>query len=105
MSTDEAKRKARNLRLIRKRREDPEYRDKERLYEWKRLGIDITTINRPRPSNCEVCGTAAFLCCDHSHATGKFRGWLCRQCNSAIGLVKDNPLVLRRLAEYVDQHG
>ena len=104
MATNEEKRKARNLRLIRKRRENPAYRDKERLYEWKRLGIDITTISRPRPANCEVCGIAAFLCCDHNHNTGKFRGWLCRQYNSALGLLKDNPVVIQRLGEYVCQN-
>ena len=38
---------------------------------------------------------------DHDHNTGKIRGWLCRHCNLAIGLFKDNPDTMDRAARYV----
>lgn len=41
---------------------------------------------------------------DHCHATGKVRGILCHGCNIALGLTKDNPHVLRALANYIEHH-
>lgn len=50
---------------------------------------------------------------DHDHACcpqagrscGKcIRGLLCRSCNTALGLLSDNPAVLRQLADYVSGH-
>ena len=60
----------------------------------------------PEPDKCEVCGNkhnTRALHLDHDHATGKFRGWLCNGCNSALGHVKDDPAVLRKLADYLEQ--
>lgn len=39
---------------------------------------------------------------DHDHHTGKVRGLLCSGCNLALGAVKDSPLTLRRLADYLE---
>jgi hypothetical protein len=41
---------------------------------------------------------------DHDHETGEIRGLLCYTCNSAVGLVQDDPEVLRALADYLVQH-
>jgi hypothetical protein len=43
-------------------------------------------------------------CIDHSHATGKVRGVLCRQCNFLIGHAFDNPSILRACARYLTSH-
>jgi hypothetical protein len=50
---------------------------------------------RPEPAQCECCGQRqkARLALDHCHLTGIFRGWLCRMCNTAIGLLRDNPIL------------
>jgi hypothetical protein len=42
---------------------------------------------------------------DHSHITGKIRGWLCDNCNTAIGKLKESPEVLRRAADWVENDG
>jgi len=44
------------------------------------------------------------LCVDHCHESGAVRGLLCRQCNSALGLLKDDPVKLRKAAEYLDEN-
>lgn len=42
-------------------------------------------------------------CYDHDHETGKYRGFLCRQCNMAVGLLGDDPGTLLALAAYLIQ--
>ena len=60
-----------------------------------------------RPDVCCGCGTQATtkepLHYDHCHETDRFRGWLCRNCNVVLGLVKDRPTVLRTLALYLEE--
>jgi hypothetical protein len=57
---------------------------------------------RMEPSLCECCGAPPGrkgMALDHCHKTGIFRGWLCFNCNSAIGKLGDNlPGVLRAVA-------
>ena len=39
---------------------------------------------------CESCGsTSRRLCIDHEHGKEKPRGLLCHNCNTALGLLKD----------------
>jgi hypothetical protein len=38
---------------------------------------------------------------DHDHGTGRYRGVLCRDCNLALGLLKDSPARMEKLARYV----
>lgn len=42
---------------------------------------------------------------DHNHKTGLIRGLLCSMCNVAIGSAKDSPIVLREMANYVENNG
>ncbi len=41
---------------------------------------------------------------DHCHGTGNVRALLCHNCNSALGMARENQNILRRLANYVDYH-
>jgi len=59
------------------------YRRGRRNYEQKRFGV-----RRPDYTNCELCGKKVHgpeVSLDHDHSTGKFRGWLCRACNTKLG--------------------
>lgn len=38
---------------------------------------------------------------DHDHITEKIRGLLCGQCNTALGLVRENAGTLQRLIDYL----
>lgn len=62
---------------------------------------------RPEPKNCESCGTpfsqVTFgACIDHNHTTGLFRGWLCGNCNLALGHLKDDPERIFKLMQYLE---
>jgi len=56
------------------------------------------------PEICQVCGLRGDkkrICVDHCHSTGKVRGFLCNNCNTALGMVKDDIAILERLAGYL----
>lgn len=59
---------------------------------------------RPRPEKCELCSEVAIVRFDHCHNSGNFRGWLCDRCNRTLGQVKDDPSLLRRMADYLELH-
>jgi len=50
---------------------------------------------------CQVCSNKTDLTIDHNHVTGAIRGILCRKCNSALGLVKDDAELLLKLIGYL----
>lgn len=54
---------------------------------------------------CCICGEHhPRLCVDHDHATGRVRALLCDPCNHGVGSFRDRPDVIRKAAEYVEQH-
>ena len=59
---------------------------------------------RPEPERCEMCGEAPTkkrLNLDHCHARKEFRGWLCWDCNVALGKMGDSiGEAMRRLQAY-----
>jgi hypothetical protein len=85
--------------------DDPDYADiwreknkqKQRKFREKKAA-------RPRPDHCELCGKQSEeICFDHCHQTNSFRGWLCHQCNQALGLANDSPELLHKMAQYLEQ--
>jgi hypothetical protein len=76
-------------------------------------GVDpdgLLELARGRDGHCEICGRLAEeahagkrLAIDHSHETGAVRGLLCAACNTAIGLLQDDPEVIARAAAYLQQ--
>ena len=78
---------------------------------WYAFGVDLEAQSAWRATQddrCEVCwrelgegksGVAVVI--DHDHTTGLVRGLICKQCNAALGRVRDDPEVLRRLVKYL----
>ncbi|MFH2072374.1 MAG: endonuclease VII domain-containing protein [Actinomycetota bacterium] len=51
---------------------------------------------------CAICGNGTrMLVIDHDHMTGRVRGLLCSQCNTAIGLLQDDPTLLSSAGTYL----
>jgi hypothetical protein len=49
------------------------------------------------------CKREEPLACDHDHQTGNFRGWLCKNCNTGLGLLGDDAPGLRRMLAYLER--
>ena len=53
-------------------------------------------------STCKVCnGAPRTLVFDHCHKTNMFRGWICRNCNAAIGKLGDDYNGLNKALQYL----
>ena len=55
--------------------------------------------NRPEPQVKN-----RHLCIDHNHKTGKVRKLLCSSCNRALGLLRENLVVIEKLKQYLIEH-
>jgi len=65
----------------------------------------ILTELKDQQSECAGCGQyykeGRGLKLDHNHKTGEIRGMLCNICNLVLGLLKDNPWRLEKMARYL----
>lgn len=54
---------------------------------------------------CKICACTAegrALHVDHDHKTGRIRGLLCTNCNTALGLLKETPELFMRAVVYLE---
>jgi len=81
------------------------YQKENRRYHLKRAyGItpkQYENMSQEQMGICAICLEPTKLYIDHDHVTGEVRGLLCQKCNSAIGLLYDNPARIDRAAKYV----
>ena len=53
---------------------------------------------------CDICDRPERrMHIDHCHSTGAVRGLICGDCNHVLGRVRDDPNVLRALADYLEK--
>ncbi len=61
-------------------------------------------------NRCAICNSEnsfdkwGVLAVDHDHKTGKIRDLLCFKCNTILGSVNDNPLILQKAINYLIKH-
>ena len=73
---------------------------------------EYNALLREQGGVCALCRKAApgtnsrndKLVVDHCHTTGAVRGLLCHTCNRALGLLKDDAVLLRRAITYLAKH-
>lgn len=79
-------------------------RQLRRKLRW--LGLAQEDYESLMALGCSVCGALNSgkrrLHIDHDHGTGEFRGLLCSNCNTTLGLCADDAVRLRKLADYVE---
>lgn len=71
----------------------------------------VKELREAQNHKCAICEEEGFMMnnrvksplnVDHDHKTGKIRGMLCHNCNRALGLLKDDPNLLRKAADYLE---
>lgn len=99
-------------RRERKRANPEKYKRGERLRSVKfEYGLDekgLSALERKSQGRCEICATpfsdlprAADI--DHCHTTQKVRGMLCSNCNTGIGLLKDDVQIMESAIRYIER--
>lgn len=86
--------------------------NKERIrYERTKYNYGVTQdeyeeMHANQSGLCAICKIPSdkTLHIDHDHDTGKVRALLCGYCNTALGGFRDDPEILRRAAQYVEDH-
>jgi hypothetical protein len=80
----------------------------ERTYHLRRrYGItaeDADLMLERQGGLCAICRAAPAAHVDHDHETGAVRALLCFNCNGGLGQFKDDPVVLRAAADYIEEH-
>lgn len=89
------------------------YDAKDRLqadkYIRRKYGITIEDYDQMLLAQNGLCGACRTLstrklAIDHDHETGEVRGLLCGNCNTALGMLKDDPIKIRGLLDYMSGH-
>jgi len=100
--------------LLKQRRDkwaaDPEFRDRNRIYNRDHkyslpTGWFEETLEAQGYA-CAICGSPDWgargvPCIDHDHQTGKPRALLCHHCNIGIGMFSDSPELLLEAVAYL----
>lgn len=96
----------------------PKFLEKQRNdYYLGAYGIDLTDYNRMFAEQKGLCAACGFpesrinkktgkpkqLHVDHCHKTRRVRGLLCNNCNSALGLLQEDPARIAGLLAYAKQ--
>jgi hypothetical protein len=98
---------SRHARWYQQNKDDPAVKAKalalgRKGYRTRADRLAVAVAGGPKPDACPICGRGGRICFDHSHATKRFRGWLCNSCNLILGHAKDDPELLRNLASYLE---
>lgn len=104
---------------IKEKKKEYYQNNKNRIKEWdlkRHYGLNIKGYNKllkQQGGVCAICRNKEiskqnkkikFLSVDHDHITGKNRGLLCKNCNTAIGSLSDDVLILQKAIEYLKKH-
>ncbi|TDB73214.1 hypothetical protein E1264_41540 [Actinomadura sp. KC216] len=71
----------------------------------RRYGIndeDAEWLLKMQMGQCAVCFDFPAEHVDHDHVSGAVRGMACSSCNTGMGQLRDDPIALRRAADYVE---
>lgn len=74
---------------------------------YKSTPEEVNKILLSQNNSCAICKTSfneIKTCVDHCHKKEKIRGILCNKCNLGLGLFKDDPLLLKLAASYIESH-
>ena len=69
---------------------------------------EYESMLRLQDYRCAICGRKFtkdnVACVDHDHKTGQVRALLCKQCNTGIGMLQDNPSIIHEAEMYIRKY-
>lgn len=84
--------------------------EEQRITRIRSYGISVEQYNYLLEEQNKVCwicnknnSSKKSLNIDHDHKTGQVRGLLCGKCNTALGLLQEDPHILLRAYEYLNK--
>ena len=89
------------------KRTRPNSRETSLLINYNMTLETFTALEESQNFRCKICNLHKYdtkkrvLCVDHDHATGQIRGLLCNECNTMIGMAKENPTTLLKAIQYL----
>jgi hypothetical protein len=97
--------RTKNIKEYRRKNREAHLRDRHGISEEEYL-----EILKFQNGKCAICGktegrgvwSTKNLFIDHCHKTRRIRGLLCDSCNRGIGLLQENPDLLRAAADYLE---
>jgi hypothetical protein len=86
------------------------FKDRNRRITLRKYKLDVAGYDRlleKQHGVCAICGNGnkgKTFHVDHDHKTGVVRGLLCSSCNMALGLLKDDPNIVLRMFDYLEDN-
>lgn len=114
-----AERRRKSARLLNGRETEKDLRERRKAMDlhlrrhFKMTQEDYEALLEKQEGLCAICinpetmirnGKLVRLAVDHCHVTGKVRGLACSNCNRALGLMGDDPALLRAAADYLERN-
>ncbi len=80
-----------------------------KIGDYKPCSATVEELKVAFTGRCAVCGVSELdcsgkLCMDHDHMSAEFRGYLCRRCNTVLGLIGDDSVILDIASAYLRSH-
>jgi hypothetical protein len=72
---------------------------------WEEQGGKCSICSTELPDLMRYDNRRRGYAIDHNHETGKFRGILCLNCNSLLGMAKDSARILAKAIGYLEKNG
>lgn len=66
---------------------------------------DVYLLLQQHPQECRICGATDNIVIDHCHVGRSFRGFLCSNCNTGLGMFGDDIGRLQRAIAYLEDSG
>ena len=86
------------------------HREEKKAYHLTQYGLTQASFERlitAQGGACAICGRSDWNGrgphVDHDHNTGKVRAILCHNCNAALGLLREDLNILKRMGDYISK--
>ena len=80
------------------------FRAQQRAWTYGTTVQFLKDLEEAQQGRCACCGHKAKLYVDHDHKTGRVRAFLCRHCNTALGMLRESLIQARAMVRYIEKY-